>query len=84
MTYLLLTHNHPVSAHSCHNLKPPKLVPLSLTSNLCLVSRAVHNEAISILYGENNFQAHPTFFTASVPNDPARLPDASRISEGGV
>lgn len=70
---LLLTHNASILARSCNNLKPPRPVSLGLTSSLCLLSRAVHAEAISILYGENIFQAYPTFLTASVfAMDPER------------
>ncbi|KAL9014904.1 MAG: hypothetical protein Q9173_000459 [Seirophora scorigena] len=63
---LLLTHTTPIVARSCNDLKPPQSVSsLGLYPNICLASRAVHAEASWILYGENTFQAHPTFLTSS-------------------
>ncbi|KAL8869041.1 MAG: hypothetical protein Q9174_004569 [Haloplaca sp. 1 TL-2023] len=58
---LLLIHETPIIAHACYHLKPPGKVLLGLTPAICRVSRAVHAEAIAILYSKNVFQAHPTF-----------------------
>ena len=70
---LLLTHSTPIVAHGSHDLKPPKPVSLGLSPSICLVSRTLHAESISILYGENTFQAHPTFLTnAAFAIDPER------------
>lgn len=71
---ILLTHNTPIIARSCNSLKPPwPLISLGLTPSICLVSRATHSEATSILYGENVFQAHPTFLDSCVFSiDPER------------
>lgn len=70
---LLLTHTTPILTTSAHDLRPPRLVRLQLHLNLLLVSRTLHNEASSILYGENTFQAHPTFLIDSTfALDPGR------------
>ncbi|KAL9603044.1 MAG: hypothetical protein Q9219_001408 [cf. Caloplaca sp. 3 TL-2023] len=70
---LLLIHETPIIAYSSHNLKPPKPVSLGLSPNICLVSRVLYAESSSILYGENTFQAHPTFLAnAAFAIDPER------------
>ncbi|KAL8829982.1 MAG: hypothetical protein Q9170_005939 [Blastenia crenularia] len=76
---LVLIHKTPIVALGSHTLKPPRPVSLDLSPNVCLVSHAVYDESSSILYGENTFQAHPTFLTCSVfAIDPRKRIDSSR------
>jgi len=61
--HLLLTHNHPINARSCHKLSPTPPIPLGIHPALLSTCAQVHVEACSILYGENRFQAHPSLLT---------------------
>ncbi|KAI4100301.1 MAG: hypothetical protein L6R37_005556 [Teloschistes peruensis] len=61
---LLLTHNTPIIAYSCNDLRAPQPFRLDIHPDISLASRALHAEANAILYGENTFQAHPTYLTS--------------------
>ncbi|KAI4192445.1 MAG: hypothetical protein LQ350_008649 [Teloschistes chrysophthalmus] len=61
---LLLTYTTPIIAYSCNDLRAPQPFRLDIHPNISLASRALHAEANAILYGENTFQAHPTYLTS--------------------
>lgn len=61
---LLLTHSTPIITLSANQLAPPKPTPLGLSSSILLTSWRTYYEGLSILYGENTFQAHPSYLTS--------------------
>lgn len=70
---LLLTHKTPIVTRSANILAPPYPVSLSLYPNILLASRHTYNEGLTILYGENTFQAHPSYLTSMLfAMDPLR------------
>ncbi len=69
----LLTHKTPILTYSSNNLGPPSPTLLYLCPDILLACRSIYEEGSSILYGENMFQAHPTFLTDSTfALDPCR------------
>lgn len=62
---LLLTHTTPIFTTSSTSLGPPSPTLLHLRPHILLVCKCIYKEGSSILYGENTFQAHPTFLTSS-------------------
>jgi hypothetical protein len=70
---LLLTHNTPIVTRSANQLAPPRPTNLRLCPNILLTSWRTHHEGLSILYGENTFQAHPSYLTSMLfAMDPSR------------
>jgi len=71
---LLLTHKTPIIARSVNHLAPPRPTSLEICPNTLLTCWQVYNESLSFLYGENTFQAHPSYLTAVLfAMDPTRL-----------
>lgn len=71
---LTLTHNTPIVTRSANQLAPPHPTSLKLQPHILLTSWRTYNEGLSILYGENTFQAHPSYLTSMLfAMDPARL-----------
>ena len=70
----LLTHTTAIITRSANQLAPPKPTPLNLTPNILITSWRNYYEGLSILYGENTFQAHPSYLTSVLfAMDPHRL-----------
>ncbi|MCJ1238464.1 hypothetical protein MMC14_006453 [Varicellaria rhodocarpa] len=71
---LLLTHDTPIQAYTFQNLSPREHTCLNLHPAMLLLCHKIHDEASSILYGCNRFQAHPSWLTdvtfAVYPNRP--------------
>ncbi|KAK4695800.1 hypothetical protein P7C71_g2008, partial [Lecanoromycetidae sp. Uapishka_2] len=63
---LLLTHTTRIITRSASQLAPPKPTPLGLSPGVLLASWRTYYEGLSILYGENTFQAHPSYLTSIV------------------
>ena len=61
---LLLTHKTPIVARFANQLAPPNPTSLHLCPHVLLVSRQTYSEGISLLYGENTFQAHPSYLVS--------------------
>ena len=63
---LLLVHRTSIVVHHFALLNPPTPTALELYPNILLANRAIYNEARTILYGENVFQAHPMLLLDTV------------------
>jgi len=75
---LLLTHTTPIVTRSANQLAPLKLTYLHLCPNILVTSWRTYYEGLSILYGENTFQAHPSYLTSMLfAMDPSRTVTAS-------
>lgn len=70
---LVLTHNTPVVIRSANQLAAPEHTKLYLCPHILLVSWRTYYEGVSILYGENCFQAHRSYLASMLfAMDPAR------------
>lgn len=75
---LLLTHKTPIVTRNAFELSPPKPTPMDLSPNILLASKRTHAEGLAILYGENIFQAHPSYLASILfALDPARTVNSS-------
>lgn len=75
---LLLTHNTPIITRFANQLAPPEPTNLRLCPHILLSSRRIYHDGLSILYGENTFQAHPSYLTSMLfAMDPFRPVTAS-------
>ena len=63
---LLLTHQISVLTVCASTLNLPVLSAVRFHTNILRANKATCEEGTSILYGENVFQAHPTFLTEAV------------------
>lgn len=78
----LLIHRTPIITRSANQLAPPKPTNLQLCPNILLTSWRTYYEGLSILYGENTFQAHPSYLTSMLfAIDPSRTITASFCKE---
>lgn len=70
---LLLTHTTPIVTRNAHQLGPPKPTSMNLSPNILLASKRTRAEGLTILYGENLFQAHPSYLASMLfALDPSR------------
>ena len=70
---LLLTHNTPIVARFANQLAPPKPTPLNIWPNILLACKRTYDKGITIIYGENTFQAHPSYLNCVLfAMDPTR------------
>ena len=60
---LLLTHDTPIHAYTFQNLSPRERTCLNLHPTMLLLCHRIHDEASSVLYSCNRFQAHPSWLT---------------------
>ncbi|CAF9928698.1 MAG: hypothetical protein ALECFALPRED_004116 [Alectoria fallacina] len=75
---LLLTHTTPILTRNAHQLAPPKPTMMNLSPNILLASKRTHAEGLTILYGENLFQAHPSYLASMLfALDPSRTVNSS-------